>query len=305
MNQIIVDGFGMAFRYHFAFIRFSTASGLLSGCVYGFMTGIRNLKNKYPDFHVNIAWDSEPKRKKAIYSEYKAQRPRFDLGSQIRDLKEIFSSVNVSQAEVSGEEADDVIASMVKVYSQSEGMVYVHSSDKDLLQLVKNGKVIQIQPGVGGSQEKACDEEAVIEKYGVKPKNFSCYLSFRGDSSDNIPGVARVPSKVIARLSEKYGDPRAVYASLSGEKLTDFQRKSFLDSENQMDINYEIIKLKENLNFVVTDGKTDVERLQNILYKYEIKSISASRFADLFEKESSFRVRKAPSFENYSLFEEK
>ena len=308
MNQIVIDGFGLAYRSHYAFNTLTTKAGIPSGLTYGFLTGIRSVKSNYPDFHVTITWDRQASRKKALFADYKANRPELGnreiFSNQIDDLKEFFSYVNVSQTEVEGEEADDVMASVARTYSQEGHLVYLFSSDKDLLQLVQDGKVIVIRPKVAGRPEKAFDEAAVFKKYKVHPRNFACYLSMRGDSSDNIPGVPRAPSKILAGLTEKYHTPRQIYASLADEKLTDFQRKSLLDSEAQIHINYELVRLKDDLEFVLADGRTNVEVLESLLAKYQIKSISAQRYSDMFEKESSFKARKAPSFENYSLFEE-
>lgn len=303
MNRIIIDGFNLAFRAHYAFQSLSTTSGMLSGCIYGFLTGMRGLKKKYPSFHVMVAWDNEATRKKAVYADYKATRDHFDIGSHIVDLKEILSCFNVTQAEMNGEEADDVIASLVSKYSCEGSKIYIYSSDKDLLQLVKNGRVIAIKPKTGGRPEKIYDEEAVFDDYGVYPSEMACYLSLRGDTSDNIPGVPRVPSKVLASLSHRYCDPNVVYRSLSEEELTDFQRKSLLDSEQQIYLNYSIIKLVEDLGITETKGGPDPDKMMEYLNKYEIKSLSPETYVKAFESESSFNERFSPAaIQNISLF---
>lgn len=302
MNRFIIDGFNLAFRSHFAFNEFRTASGLFSGCVYGFLVTLRSLKKKYPPFHFTVAWDNEPIRKKNLYPDYKLDRPRFDIHEQLSDLKKILAELKLDQAEMAGEEADDVIATMVHRYLPEDGKIYIYSSDKDLLQLVKDGKVIVIKPKTGAYPEEVFDEEAVKEKFGVFPSEFACFLTFRGDTSDHIPGVPRARSKVLAELADKYKEPRLVYGSLNEEKLTDFHRTKMREFEQQAYTNYSIITLKDDLDCAVVHGASDEIRVTLYLDKYGIKKISADALVELFERESSFNKRKAPAIENYSLF---
>lgn len=302
MNRFIIDGFNLAFRSHFAFNEMRTSDGMLSGCVYGFLVSLRSLKKRFPGHHFTVVWDNDPLRKKRIYADYKANRPRFEIHEQISDLKGILSALNVDQSEVIEEEADDVMASLVRVYSKEEGKVFLYTGDKDLLQLVKDGKVIVIKPKSGVNPEKIFDEEAVKEKFGVDPCDLSCYLAFRGDTADHIPGVPRAQSKIIASLTQKYKEPEIVYGCLNSENLTDFQRSKMLESKDQVLINYSLIKLKDDLDCPISHGSSDEEKVQLYLDKYRVKAIPADGLVRIFEEESSFTERQAPAIENISLF---
>jgi DNA polymerase-1 len=300
LNHLIIDGFGLAFRSFFAFNTLMTKTGVQSGCVYGFLCGLRSLKKKHPAFHVTIAWDNDAKRKKAVFPDYKALRPKHAITEQILDLKTLFTAVNVTQAEVPGEEADDVVATLARRYS-SEGLVYIHSSDKDLLQLVRDGKIIMIRPKTGGIPDKFYDEEAVRQEFGVGPQDLACYLAFRGDTVDNVPGVARVPSKIIASMVNQYKSPEAIYGSGHINNLTAFQKSSFLSHESQSKVNYSIVNLRDDLSCEMTEGAPEVGKLETILSKYEIQSISAGSLIALFD-DKAFLERNSPAIENYSLF---
>src|SRR5271157_2335338 len=191
MDHLIIDGLNMAFRAHFAYYGpggtpLHTSKGVLSGCVYGFLEMTQTIKRKFPQCHVTLAWDTQSTRKKAVYAEYKANRPEFTLTDQVKDLKEIFKALNVSQTEYETEEADDVIASLVRRYKE-DGKIFVYSGDKDMLQLVEDGKVIVIAPKKDGAI--IYDESAVKKDYGVTPKDLTCYFCLRGDAVDNVPGV--------------------------------------------------------------------------------------------------------------------
>lgn len=302
MDHIIIDGFGLVFRAHFAFSALQTTAGIYSGSVYGFLISARTIKKRYPHCHVTIAWDNEAKRRKSIYGSYKANRPRLTISEQISDLKKIFLNLNVSQTDFYGEEADDVIASLVQQYKDQ---IFIYSSDKDMFQLVKDGHAIVLRPKRGKIPERFFDEEMVKETYSVSPQNFSCFQCFRGDNVDNIPGVPRVRSKLLAYLSEKYKEPTNIYNHLDEEELTEYQRNSLINFKNQALLNYQLVKLRDDLVLDIRTGKPDVEALASILDKYEITSINPNTYIQAFTDTPSFNTRRAPAVQSYSLFEEK
>lgn len=302
MNRFIVDGFNLVYRSYYAFMQLSTSTGTNSGGLYGFFTTLKTLKKKYPDFKFFVVWDNEAKKKKEIFSAYKANRVsnRVDV-LPIESLKQALSCLDVAQVECPDEEADDVIASLVQY---NDGKDYIYSSDKDLLQLVKDGHIIVISPKVGSIPEKIYDEEAVKTKWSVTPENLACFFALRGDNSDNIPGVCRVPSKILAILAMKYNHPLKIYSHLEEEVLTDYQRKSILEARDQVFINYSLILLKKDLNCVITSGKSDELKLAEILKKYEIKAFSAQTIVELFDSNTAFLVRNSPCLKTVSFFEE-
>jgi len=302
MDNLIIDGFGIVYSSHYAFNSLLTSTGLCSGSVYGFLTKMRTLKNNYPHCHLTIAWDKEATRRKSAFKEYKSNRSSVNLTEQISDLKKIFLNLNVSQSEYEGEEADDVIASLIQRYAENQ--IYIYSADKDMFQLVKDGSVIAIRPKRGKHLEKHYDEEKVVEEYNVCPQNFVCFQCLRGDKIDNIPGVPRAPSKLLAYLSEKYRTPSNIYKHLDEEKLTPYQKKALLEFQEQAIINMQLVKLRTDLSLDVVTGNPNVDALVPLLDKYEIRSINPDTYVATFTDVLSFNARTAPNFKSYSLFDE-
>lgn len=300
---MIIDGFGLAYQSHYAFFNLQTSKGYYSGAFYGFIVSLRALKKKYPFCHITIAWDREPTRRKKIMASYKANRSSNVFLDQISDLKKALLNINVSQSEYEGEEADDVIASLVRAYSTKDNQVFIYSSDKDLLQLVKDGRVIMIRPKRGKNSEIIFDEERVVQEYGITPKNFLKFLVLRGDKSDNIPGTFRVASSILCGLVNKYSTMDEIFNNLDKENLTDYQRKTIESFKEQSLINLDLIKLRDDLNLNILKGKEDMEDFVNYLNKYEIKSLNAKDYIDSFSDIPS-HIKKAPAIKNYSLFEE-
>lgn len=303
MNHLIIDGFNLAFRAHYAFINLENNKGLLTGCVYGFLTMLRSIKNRYQDCHVTITWDTASTRRKSIDPTYKANRPKFELSEQIQDLKNMVCYLNISQAEYIGEESDDVIASLTRKYTERGDKVFILTSDKDLLQLVRDGKVYVIRPKKGSVPEKIFDEEAVKTEFGVSPKDLESLLCFKGDTVDNIPGVPRVKTSCLINLIEKYKTPQSVYDHLHEETLTDFQRQSIKSSESRVFMNINLVRLRDDLDIKVKEGQANVDAISQYLNKYEIKSIDPHGYVNSFLDVACFRNRTAPAIKSYSIFD--
>lgn len=299
MNNFLIDGFNLVFRAHYAFKDLTTSKGIHSGGFYGFLTTLKSLKSKRLDCRFYVAWDNMSQRKKVAFPEYKANRPEFQIGGLVQDLKETLKTFNIAQIECPGEEADDVLSSFV---DRSEAFTYIYSSDKDLLQMVKDGKAVLIRPKVGKTLERVYDEEAVKTEFGVTPEDFATYLSLKGDSVDNIPGTT-VPSKIVAALVSKYHTVEGILQGLKEEKLTDLQRHNIQSSEQQLMVNWELTKLRTDLDYSCIKGSSNPIALQGMLNKYEIRAISAEDYVSLFDRETVFLSRRGPALKTTSLFE--
>ena len=304
MHRMIVDGFNLAFRSHFAHLDWTTKAGIPSGCFCGFLSSLQTLKNRFPRHHITVAWDTNATRKKALFADYKANRPQFTIDQPITDLKVALSFADILQAELPGEEADDVIASMAFRFNNQQEDVCIYSRDKDMLQLVHDGRITVLWPKVGNSPEILFDEERVKREFDVSPKNIPCLLCLRGDASDNIPGVPRVPTKILARLAEQCGTPEKVYESLMKETLTVFQHSAIMSHQRQASLNWQLIKLRTDLEPIISQGSKSADGLVELLLKYESTKISADKFVNLFGGETQFLERRSQAVTICSLFDE-
>jgi len=89
-------------------------------------------------------------------------------------------------------EADDVIASLAKAFTNvfGDAEIHIYSSDKDMFQLA-DSRIKIYHP----KEKKILTREDIINKLGVPPEKVVEYLSLVGDSSDNIPGVKGIGPK--------------------------------------------------------------------------------------------------------------
>lgn len=185
---------------------------------------LKTLEDLKPERLV-ITFDSgKPTFRKALYSDYKAnrERPPEDLAPQFSIIHEAVDAFGIQRIQVDGVEADDIIGTLTQRAVKQGRRVEIVTGDKDLMQLV-NPNVLLIDTMKG----KRIDAAAVHEKFLVTPEQLIELFALMGDSSDNIPGVSGIGPKTAAELIGRYGTLEALYANL-GEIKSEKRRETLL-----------------------------------------------------------------------------
>ncbi len=273
VQNIIIDGHNLAFRCLYApgMSALANTQGHPTGMIVGFLRSLASLKKRHPDAHICVCWDGSPKRRRQLFAGYKASRgERADGGGfdQMAWLRATLSFLGVEQAHNPEEEADDVIAALVRGMFKGQRNLIL-STDRDFLQLVTRTDY-QLVPSVGGKKEILYDVDAVVRDYGVPPERMVLLRAFLGDTSDEIPGVPRVPTKILTNLVRLYSSVDKVYSSsLAG--LTKSQYEKLREAEAQVRLNVRLMSLDTGTTFVLTrpDPNQIVaqERLQDVEMK--------------------------------------
>ena len=143
---VLVDGSGYIFRAYYALPPMYRSDGTPVNAVFGFCNMLLKLiediqQEKGGKISIAVIFDAarETFRNK-IYPEYKANRsdPPDDLKPQFDIIKRVPESFNLQSIQSIGFEADDLIASYSKIAVEQGRKVTIISSDKDLMQLLKN-----------------------------------------------------------------------------------------------------------------------------------------------------------------------
>ena len=187
----LVDGSGYIFRAYHALPPLTAPDGTPSGAVSGFVNMLLKLRDDLDGGHLAVVFDAgRATFRDAIYADYKAHRPPppDDLVPQFALVREATRALAVPSIEMSGYEADDLIATYARLGAESGHEVVIVSSDKDLMQLVRPG-VSMFDP----IKNKPIGEAEVREKFGVGPDKVVDVQALAGDSTDNVPGV---PGKI-------------------------------------------------------------------------------------------------------------
>lgn len=129
---------------------------------------------------------------------YKRNRQMIDLSplAGLADVQRGLSMLGLAWIELEYEEADDVIASLVRLDPQRP--TYVLSTDRDYLQLVT--EQMRVLNTAMRSGQRLLGPAEVLERYGVRPWQWCDFRALTGDLSDGIAGVPGVGAKTAARL---------------------------------------------------------------------------------------------------------
>lgn len=206
---LLIDGHSMAYRAFFALPaeNFTTAQGQHTNAIYGFATMLISLLKDEKPTHVAVAFDVSRKTfRSEIFPEYKANRAKTpdEFRSQMSYLHELVKGFGISQFEIEGYEADDIIATITKRAEKEGAEVLICTGDRDSFQLVTPQTTV-LYPKRGVSEMARMTPDAVQEKYGMSPEQYPDFAALRGDPSDNLPSIPGVGEKTAAKWVVEYG----------------------------------------------------------------------------------------------------
>ncbi|MDT5146177.1 MAG: polymerase, partial [Mycobacterium sp.] len=215
---MLLDGNSVAFRAFYALPaeNFKTRGGLTTNAVYGFTAMLINLLRDEAPTHIAAAFDvSRQTFRSERYPEYKANRSSTpdEFHGQIDITKEVLNALGITVLSEPGFEADDLIATLATQAEHEGYRVLVVTGDRDALQLVSDDVTV-LYPRKGVSELTRFTPEAVVEKYGLTPKQYPDFAALRGDPSDNLPGIPGVGEKTAAKWIVEYGSLQGLVDNL-------------------------------------------------------------------------------------------
>ncbi|EAB5331530.1 DNA polymerase I [Campylobacter jejuni] len=243
----------------------------------GFANFIYSLKNEYKSDYIVFALDSKGKTfRSEIDPNYKQNRtpPPPELLEQIPICIKMIEKMGFISVSREGYEADDIIASFVKTCENRDIFVRIITQDKDLYQLIKDGKTSIYSP----ISKNDYDEAACLEKYGVKPNQIRDFLALCGDSSDNIPGVKGIGAKGAKTLLDEFGSIEGIYENLTLVR-NERSRNLLLEGKENAFLSKKLASLYDNLevqNLIEKATYPDEEpllKILEILEHYELNTL--------------------------------
>lgn len=206
---LLIDGHSMAYRAFFALPvdNFKTSEGQPTNAVYGFASMLINLIKEEKPTHIAIAFDVSRKTfRTEKFPDYKANRASTpdEFRSQMSHINEMVDCFAIKHFELSGFEADDIIATFAKKAEAQGFEVLICTGDRDSFQLV-NDKTTVLYPKKGVTEMSRMTPNSVFEKYGLTPNQYPDFAALRGDPSDNLPSVPGVGEKTATKWIAEYG----------------------------------------------------------------------------------------------------
>lgn len=242
----IIDTFGFFFRNYYALPALRNSKGFPTGLLTGFANFIYSIKNEHDTDYLLFALDSKGKNfRHTLDVNYKANRPEApeDLKKQLPVAIEWVKKMGFKCYEEEGFEADDVIASAVKFAKKHDIKVRIVTHDKDLYQLIDDGKVVIYDP----MKKSEIDELGCFEKFGVYPKRINEYLALVGDTADNIPGVKGIGPKGAKKLLDDFESIEDIYENL--QKVSNPRVKTMLEEGKQNAfLSKQLVRLDDTLD---------------------------------------------------------
>jgi len=175
--------------------------------------------NDFQPSQLVVAFDrAAPTFRKEMFKAYQAKRPKMDedLVPQVDQVHELLTAFKIPVYEMDGYEADDIIGTLCREVQRSKlkVQVIVVTGDKDLLQLVKEEKVLVFMPTKGLSEGRLYGVKEVRERMGVSPDKIPDLKALAGDASDNYPGVPGVGPKTAVELLKKFGSVEKLFKAV-------------------------------------------------------------------------------------------
>jgi DNA polymerase I len=218
MRWLLIDGFNLVFRSHFAMERSNLrrqSDQFPTGALHGWMKSLQDLREGEKPDRCAVFFDlGGSDRHLAALPEYKAQRDDTpdEIVQQLPEIKRLTALLGFQVFERRGVEADDLIATAVRILSAAGDECVIVSADKDFGQCV-GGPVVQLAPPPTANPAmgwRRLDPAAVTEKFGVPPARIADYLALVGDASDNIPGLKGVGPKTAVKWLTEHGSLEGV-----------------------------------------------------------------------------------------------
>ncbi len=263
MNVHLVDGTYELFRAHFGAFPATAPDGRSVGAVRGLLQTLILLLRQDDVTHVAVAFDHVIESfRNRLFDGYKTgENVPEELLAQF-DLAEIGTeSLGVVTWPMTDFEADDALATAAVRFADDPRVdqVVICSPDKDLLQVVREDKIVCLDR----RKNEVTNEARVIERFGVGPSSIPDYLALVGDSADGIPGVPRWGPKSSSTVLARYGrieaipddpllwDVKARGAKSMGERLA--------SARGALPLYKELATLR--LDAPITEGLDDLEWL--------------------------------------------
>jgi len=277
---LLVDGLNTFIR-SFAVSPVRNQNGVHIGGIGGFLKSMGFAIRKFDPTRCIVVFDGKggSKRRKKIFDDYKSGRSssssynrnyEFENEDEDEAMKrqivrsgQYLQCLPVTMMSIDHIEADDAIAYLSKqVYTNEDNKKIVMSSDRDFLQLVDDTTNVW-----SPTKKNLYDREAIIDEYGVPPRNFIIWRMIEGDSSDSIPGVKYVGKK---KVQDKLGDLIEREDSQSVDDVIEYSKERLdesktyeriVENEDVMRRNWQLMQLYDvNISAEKKMQITDIAR---------------------------------------------
>ena len=292
-NILLIDGNSIIYRAYYASANspqgiLTNSKGQPVNAILILNRIIKKAIQNYKPSHILIAFDAGPKtfrhQEMAEYKSGRAKTPE-ELLFQIPIAKEMIDLMGIKHFELDLIEADDIIATIAKKYS-NEYKINILSSDKDLLQLVSKSITI-VHPQNKNKEDKIINLDNFEKINGHKPSQVTDFKGLVGDSSDSLPGVKGLGPITANKLLDKFHNIENIYKNI--ESITGSLKENLIEDQEMANKCKKLatlkfdVKIPYQINDLKFEDKT-IEKLIDFYKKYELSSLIPPREPNTFNQ---------------------
>ena len=176
-----------------------------------------------------------------LLPEYKAGRKPMPepLQQGLESIQDAWWELGVDSLLSSGDEADDLVATLATKVAAHQEKVTIISTDKGYCQILS--PTLQIRDYF---QQRWLDTPFIADEFGVKPEQLADYWGLTGVSSSQVPGVPGIGPKAAKEILTQFPDIESAYAS---EDLPKKYRKKLDEHIEMARICRQVSKLKTDI----------------------------------------------------------
>lgn len=272
---LLVDGNLLMFQSFYAsyspyYEPMHNKEGITTNGIHVFFTTLFRLIKKFKPKYMFVAFDSDSNTwRKQEFSDYKAGREKAPLiiFEQLKYVKQLLTDLKIPWLEKSGDEADDLIATLAASNDYLWNIVF--SKDKDLLQLVNENTIVYKYDSYN-KEYITIDYKNFYDYYRIEPEQIPDFKGLAGDNSDNLRGVKGIGDKTAINLLNKYHTLENIYEHLD-ECKESVKNKLIIDKESAFKCKrlavlnrlVDMDKNIENYQFFI-DKKTPISLLEKL-----------------------------------------
>jgi len=265
MKLMVIDGNSILNRAFYGIRLLSTASGLYTNAVYGFLNILQRLISEDKPDALCVTFDLKaPTFRHKMYDGYKASRKGMpdELAMQVPYIKSVLDAMNIPRYELEGYEADDLIGTISRRCADAGWDCIAVTGDRDSLQLITDSTHVKLVTSKAGKNEYVEYDPAVFqEKYGFEPIHLIDLKALMGDSSDCIPGVAGIGEKTATDLIVKHRTIDKVFSAIGSGELKPAVEKKLTAGKESAEMSYTLAK-------IITDAPLEFSAEENRIRPY-------------------------------------
>ena len=206
----VIDTLSRVYQLFHALPEMSSPTGTPVQAVYGFTKDLLGIIEKRKPDYLFCAMDAPgPTFRHIRHAAYKGTRAEMpgDLVPQIPLVRQLCATMGIPCLELSGFEADDILATLTAAVTARGGSVTLATSDKDARQLLSDRvKLLNLRTN------SPLGPDELLADWGVRPDQVVDWLSLVGDAADNVPGVPSIGPKSATELLQQFGDLDSILA---------------------------------------------------------------------------------------------